>query len=138
MAKKKFRERSRVIIAGLRENQLIVQSRRAGYVARTSLFTRRRWRRNGYRPTAIRIDHFANQFRHFVFINQALCEGPARAEALIIINATRINEAARARSRDPPPAEFFVRFDVHYIVRRLFDHDPGTTIKQNFSEMKRK
>lgn len=31
MAKKKFRERSRVIIAGLRENQLIIQSRRAGY-----------------------------------------------------------------------------------------------------------
>lgn len=40
------------------------------------------------------IDHFVNQFRHFVFINQTLWE-PVRAEALIIINAARINMAAR-------------------------------------------
>lgn len=59
---------------------------------------------------------FCKSVPTFCLHKSGVARGPARAEALIIINATRINEGRPRRVVTRPAAGFF-RFDVHY--RRL-------------------
>lgn len=129
---KVFRERSRVIIAASWES-VDHTIRRWNISERTSLFTDDDDNVTATARAAIRIDYFVNQFRHFVFINQASW-GPARAEALIIINAARINRIVPS-SRDSissdstplPPPPLRLRLGWPRAINKFLGNNGGET-----------
>jgi len=129
---KVFRERSRVIIAASWES---VDHTIRRWNISENVVIYRRWRRRNVATAraAIRIDYFVNQFRHFVFINQASW-GPACAEALIIINAARINRAVPS-SRDSisfdstplPPPPLRLRLGWPRAINKFLGNNGGET-----------